>query len=101
MTETLLVHQGEGRFTLSGPMDYSSVAALLAQGGREFQGHERIALDLAGVTRANSAGLALLLEWMDGVYAQGGQLQLSNLPAALADIARISNLHEFLPFAEE
>ncbi len=101
MSEALLQHLGDGRFNLSGPMDHGSVVGLLAQGEREFQVHDRIELDLSDVTRANSVGLALLLEWMDGLRVRGGELSLSNLPEALADIARISNVYELLPLAGE
>lgn len=100
MTTATLNHLGNGRFAVHGNMDFGSVAALLAQGKRDFPGRGRIDLDLSGVTRANSAGLALLLEWMDILQAGGAELRLLNLPGALADIARMSNVYQLLPLAD-
>ncbi len=96
MSAPSLRHEGGDRFSLTGPLDYASVVGLLAQGEREFQGRECVELDLSGVTRANSAGLALLLEWTDELRARGGRLRLGNLPQALTDIARISNVQALL-----
>ncbi|MEJ2321221.1 MAG: STAS domain-containing protein, partial [Gammaproteobacteria bacterium] len=56
---------GEGRLSLSGAIDFDSVADVyrqmapyLAQGGR-------LSLNLEHVGRFNSAGLALLLQWIE------------------------------------
>ena len=100
MNEVALEHLGEGRFALSGPLDYTSVVPALELGKQVFQGHARVELDLAGVTRANSAGLALLLEWVGDMQHRDAQFTLLHLPAALADIARISNVSELLPLGQ-
>jgi phospholipid transport system transporter-binding protein len=100
VTTATLNHLGDGRFAVNGNMDFGSAAELLAQGKRDFPARGRIDLDLSGVTRANSAGLALLLEWMDTLQANGAELRLRNLPGALADIARMSNVYQLLPVDE-
>jgi len=101
VSEAALEHRGDGRYALCGPLDYGSVAALLQQGRAAFSAHPEVELDLAGVTRANSAGLALLLEWLDDSRDGGYRIQLRNLPASLAAIARISNLHQLLPLPQD
>jgi len=92
-----LVARGEGRFALSGILDFSTVDALLPRGLALLDGAGPALLDLAGVTRANSAGLALLLEWLDQARRRGRELHVTHLPTSLADIARICNCTELLP----
>ncbi|WP_273456402.1 STAS domain-containing protein [Nevskia ramosa] len=57
-------------------------------------------LDLAGVTRADSAGLALLLELTRRAQALGKPLQLRNPPAQLVELSRFFGLDTLLRFTD-
>jgi len=59
-------------------------------------GSGRVVVDCAGVTRADSAGLAVLLEWLAWGRRHGREVALENLPASLVAIARISEVDELL-----
>lgn len=97
MNNAELVGEGDGRFALRGQLDFATVDALLRQGNKLFDGVDPVVLNLKGVTRANSAGFALLLEWLDRAHQQGRNLYVVHLPQSLVDIARISNGSELLP----
>jgi phospholipid transport system transporter-binding protein len=56
---------GDGRFSVSGELGFATAVEALNTSRRLFESCTRIDLDLAGVTRADSAGLALLLEWVN------------------------------------
>ena len=56
-------------------------------------------IDLEGVTRSDSAGLALLVEWLRLAEGQGITLRFHNLPDQLREIARVSDLLPLLPLA--
>jgi phospholipid transport system transporter-binding protein len=86
----------EGLFRLRGALDFSSVPALLDSGRLLFPASGSVRLDLGGLESANSAGLALLLEWRREFQRSGRGLQLLNVPAALANIARVSELESIL-----
>ena len=58
-----------------------------------------IEIDLAGVTRCDSAAVALLLEWVRVAERRGARLAFRNLPASLAAIASISDVDQLLPRA--
>jgi phospholipid transport system transporter-binding protein len=92
-----LMAQEAGRLALTGALDFSTVDDLLPRGLAMLDGKGPLVLDLAGVTRANSAGLVLLLEWLDQAQRRDCELHFAHLPTALADIARISNCTELLP----
>jgi phospholipid transport system transporter-binding protein len=55
-----------------------------------------IVIDCQGVTRADSAGLAVLLEWLAWGRRKSRTLTLENLPASLIAIARISEVDGLL-----
>ena len=101
MSAAELLEQGEGRFALRGVLDFSSVGGLLGEGITAFGAHRRVVLDLQGVTRSNSAALALLLEWLDIGRARGFELSFVNLPDSLLAIARMSNADALLPSPDE
>lgn len=86
-----------GRWTLSGVLDFDTVARLAVEGETLLRtalahGQTEILVDLAAIERANSAGLALLLEWLDCAQASGLRLTYTHLPESLQRLAALSNL---------
>jgi phospholipid transport system transporter-binding protein len=81
-----------GRVTVTGELTFASardarqIGVLVLECARA----ERIAIDCGGVTRADSAGLAVLLDWLAWGRRKSRVVTLENLPAALVAIARIS-----------
>jgi phospholipid transport system transporter-binding protein len=94
-----LIPAGDGLARLEGPLDFDSVSRLLAAGETLIRRPGPLQIDLGGVTSANSAGLALLLEWMDLARSRGIDIFYSNLPESLQRIAAFSNLTALLPIS--
>ena len=90
-----------GTFLVSGDLTFATVAPLLEEGSRLLAGITGPVIDLREVTHCDSAGLALLLEWLDRGQAKGAQIRFRHLPESLLRIARLSNLDSLLPVAEE
>jgi phospholipid transport system transporter-binding protein len=90
------VAAGEGRFELSGEVGFDDAARLLAEGDAGFGNLQEAEVDLAGISRADSAGLALLLEWSVSAAAAGRSLRYRNVPPAIASLAAISDVAELL-----
>lgn len=57
---------------------------------------DRIVVDCAGVTRADSAGLAVLLDWLAWGRRRSRAVTFENLPDSLIAIARISEVDALL-----
>lgn len=57
---------------------------------------QRIVVDCSAVTRADSAGLAVLLDWLAWGRRRSRPLSLQNLPESLVAIARISEVDGLL-----
>ena len=85
---------GDGCLHIAGELSFATVPGLLAESGELFEGSSTFVVDLEGVQRADSAGLALLLEWLKRCRKREQDLFFRNLPPSLTDIARVSNLEE-------
>lgn len=83
---------------VSGELSFASVPALLEQGNALLAGRgARIQIDLVGVTRADSAGLALLIEWLRVARHHRTSIEFRNIPPQMLAIARVSGLDGLLP----
>lgn len=80
--------QGELTFTTVARL-WENSDALLAQG-------TDLVIDLQTVTRADSAGLALLMGLMRKAQQHGKSLKFANIPEKLLAIARVSGVASFL-----
>jgi phospholipid transport system transporter-binding protein len=88
--------ESEGRLRASGELDFASAARALRAGLDLLPAGRPCTLDLSGITTADSAGLAVLIEWLSVAGARGGTLAFESVPAQLRAIARISDLEELL-----
>lgn len=94
-----LTRLGPGRLALGGDLVIDAVAALWDAAAGELAGGETVTLSLDGVRRADSAGVALLVEWLRAARAGGGELRLSGLPAQMRAILAVSDLDTLFPDA--
>lgn len=98
MSESRIHRQDAHHFVVEGELNLMTVPTLLQTMRDQFPANgSEVHIDLAGVTRSDSAGLALLVEWLRLTRARDIHLQFHNLPAQLLEIARISDLTPLLP----
>lgn len=91
---------GGGRFTISGVLGFSTVADILEDSKELFEDYSVIKVDFSGVTESDSAGLALLLEWVNWAKHYVREIRYLNIPAQIRAIARISEVDELLRAGE-
>jgi phospholipid transport system transporter-binding protein len=96
VADAQLVENVDGSWLLQGELGYLSVPAVLQHAGVDMLGKEKVTVDLKGVTRADSAGLALLVEWLRESENAGNSIEFVNVPAQLLSIARVCGLEEIL-----
>ncbi len=90
MTELGVVGRGQYRLTGTVTFDETPSDALLQP---DFQAADgAVTIDLAGLERADSVALALLLAWERAVRARGQALRLSHIPPRLKDLMQVSGL---------
>lgn len=81
-----------GRLALDTATYAAEQGVALIQAERE----ERIEIDCSRVTKVDSAGLAVLIDWMAAARVEGHRLCVSHVPAELAALAKISEVEEIL-----
>lgn len=85
-----------GRAKVTGALDFWTVSALLPLGAQAIRQGETVAIDLAGVGGSDSAGLALLIEWLSIARAAGRRLRFENIPAQLHQLEDLSDVDELI-----
>jgi len=95
MSAADLIQVGEGHFALQGPLDQASVPQLWRAHSERFK-HGRISLDLAKVSRCDSAGLALLLDWLALAKRSGGDVHFLAAPEQMLALSRVADVDELL-----
>lgn len=84
-----------GRFTAEGPLTFASARMARQLGLEALKGkgtEPPVEIDCQGVTAADSAGLAVLLDWLALAKANGRALRYLHLPAGLTALAGISEV---------
>ena len=96
MSNFALEEKGEGRFAVSGEVSFQTAQALLRASESVFGQHASLDIDLSGVERADSAALALLLEWKSQAHQRSADIRFSEVPETLLAIARTSEVAELI-----
>jgi len=99
VSEAVIRARGNARFGVEGVLDFTTAAWLASEGKRLFKGRGPLEIDLRGVRSANSAGLALLLEWTELARRRKLSLRFLNLPESLARLADLTNATQILPLS--
>ena len=87
-------------FVLSGVLSFDTVTPLLAEGQSLFASVDVVRVDLAAVELCDSAGVALLAEWVRLTRGWQKEIEYQNVPAQLLAIAELSGLDALLPFSK-
>jgi phospholipid transport system transporter-binding protein len=98
MTEnTQFQIESSGQASISGPLTLDTVSAVFAQAGdAAARGNYIIQIDLSEVSRVDSSGLALLLEWQSLARNRGDSIKIHNAPADLQSLASLCEAGELL-----
>ena len=87
-----------GRIVITGELTFASArdARQLGMLVLESARAQSIVIDCGGISRADSAGLAVLLDWLAWGRRKSRTIKLENLPASLLAIAKISEVEGLL-----
>lgn len=101
MNEVEFADLGGGRFRVCGRLSFETAHQALEASRPLFADHDQLDLDLQGVEAADSAGLALLIEWVSWAHRQHKGLSYRNLPDQLWAVARLGEVESLLPVVSE
>jgi phospholipid transport system transporter-binding protein len=92
----VLEPKGSGAFIARGTLDFDSATAALASGLEALRSGSEVEMDLSQVSSGDSAGLAVLIEWLAAARARQVRLRYTGVPAQILAVARISDIEELL-----
>lgn len=91
---------GDGRFALIGDMNFDTAEAILRASEDLFEDHTQIEIDFSKVEDNDSAGLALLLEWVTWANHTVREIRFQNLPERIMAIAKTTEVEKLLTRGE-
>ncbi len=91
---------GDGKFALSGEMTFETAERILRQSEEPFEEHTQLEIDLSGVSGSDSAGLALLLEWVTWANHTVREVRFTGLPERVMAIAKTTEVEGLLTRGE-
>ncbi len=100
MSDFSLEDLGSGKFALSGLMTFDTAGEILRDSEELFEEHTRIEVDLAGITDTDSAGLALLLEWITWANHTVREIRFLHTPDKIDAIAKTTEVGNLLKRGE-
>lgn len=100
MSKYELKDLGDGRFALTGRMSFDTAGAILRDSESLFDQHTLLKVDLSGVTHTDSAGLALLLEWITWANHTVREIRFEGMPEKIDAIAKTTEVDSLLKRGE-
>jgi phospholipid transport system transporter-binding protein len=95
VSENGLTSRGDGVFEISGSLTFQTVPRFQDQAESLLQREEQpVTIDMLGVTQADSAGLALMIEWLQMARVAKRELVFANIPEQMRDLIRVNGLQQ-------
>jgi len=93
-----IVATAPGRLAVRGSVTFANARSARNEGLHALRtaGGQDLEMDCAGITHSDSAGLAVMLDWMAVMKREGRPLRFAHLPQGLLAVARISGVEEML-----
>jgi phospholipid transport system transporter-binding protein len=92
MSKLSIVKEGKGSFIVDGDLTFAAMDKKTLKSFGFLTATKQITIDLGGVGNADSAGLALMIEWVKMTRSKRVQLRFRNIPEQLLNLAKLSGL---------
>jgi phospholipid transport system transporter-binding protein len=99
MTESAAIAFKKDFFVISGELNFTSVVMLWNESLPYLQKASQLNFDFTDVKNCNSAGIALMLEWVKYAKQNHKTIRFNNIPRQLKSIINVSGIAETLGLA--
>ncbi|MDH4273858.1 MAG: STAS domain-containing protein [Gammaproteobacteria bacterium] len=96
MNQAAIKALAPGRVGVQGVLTFYSVPAALRDSLAMFAEGDSLEVDLSGVTRSDSAGIALALEWTRMARQRNMTLRFVNVPSQMQSLAQVGGVDQLL-----
>lgn len=95
MSAPLTIHNHQpGQVVVEGDLTFSGIDNKKSNTFAFLLGAKQVTIDLNGVGNADSAGLALIIEWIKYARSKKVQLKIKNMPEQILNLAKLSGLEK-------
>ena len=99
MTKLSIIDQGTGHFIVDGDLTFSTIDKQTVRTVDFLTKSKHITIDLGRVGCSDSAGLALMIEWIKYTRHHRTQITFKNIPEQLLNLAKLSGFDKTSHFA--
>lgn len=92
MSNLQLIEQSPGYFTVEGELTFAGVDKSTINTFNFLKGIDVVYIDLANVKSTDSAGLALMIEWIKHCKHSRTRIRFKNIPEQIRSLAKLSGL---------
>ena len=96
MSDFGIVDHGGGCYQITGEVTFATAERILRDSGKMFAREPAVEIDLRDVVKTDSAGLALLLEWLRLGNESGAAVRFRNIPEKVRAIAQTAEVETLL-----
>ena len=101
MTQLNIVDKGAGYFVVDGDLTFATIDIKTVKSFLFLNTAKLITIDLALVICTDSAGLALMIEWIKYARHHRTQLVFKNIPEQLFNLAKLSGFDKTSHFTQQ
>ena len=99
MSRLNLIKQSPGHFVIDGDLTFATIDKQTLKSFSFLKAAKEITIDLNRVSSTDSAGLALMIEWIKYSRQNRTQLAFKNIPEQLLNLAKLSGFDQSSHFA--
>jgi len=99
MSKLNVINQGAGHFLIDGDLTFATIDKHTMESFAFLNVSKDICIDLAQVTSTDSAGLALIIEWLKYTRTKRTHIKFKNIPKQLQALAQLSGFDKTSHFS--
>lgn len=100
MKPLTIIANGNGQFMIEGDLTFATIDKQSVKSFAFLNSAKSIIIDLSHVACTDSAGLALMIEWLKYCRHHRTQLQFKNIPEQLRHLAQLSGFDKTSHFTD-
>jgi phospholipid transport system transporter-binding protein len=101
VTKLSIINQGAGHFIIDGDLTFSTIDKQTLKSFAFLNTSKHITIDLGRVSCTDSAGLALMIEWIKHTRHHRAHIAFKNIPEQLLNLAKLSGFDKTSHFATQ
>ncbi|EGW21421.1 STAS domain-containing protein [Methylobacter tundripaludum] len=99
MSQLNIIKESNGHFVIDGDLTFATIDKQTLKSFSFLKAAKEITIDLSRVSNTDSAGLALMIEWIKYSRQNRTQLSFKNIPEQLLNLAKLSGFDQTSHFA--